>query len=213
MTIPASSSAGAPVVVVDYDMGNPGSVLNMLAKIGQKGLLSRQADDLDRARKIILPGVGSFDEGMRNLERFGLLEILRRRVIDDRVPFLGICLGMQLLTESSEEGLRNGLGWIRGRCRRFPANARIKVPHMGWNSVRPTAGGSTLFSNLPEESRFYFVHSYYVEVDDPADVAGVTHHGIDLVSAVVHEHIFGTQFHPEKSHRFGMQLMKNFAER
>ena len=147
---------------------------------------------------------------MQRIADAGLREVLDRKALQERVPTLGICLGMQLLTRGSEEGQLPGLGWIAASTKRFPAIAGLKVPHMGWNLVTPTQP-SPLTDGLPAESRFYFVHSYYVQVDDPADSLLRTHYGIDFDAAVAHGNIYGAQFHPEKSHKFGMKLLANFA--
>jgi glutamine amidotransferase len=202
------------IVVVDSGMGNLGSILNMLKKIGIEARLSADAADVGRAEKLILPGIGAFDVGMRSLAGRGLIEPLNERVLAARVPVLGICLGMQLLAMTSEEGQLPGLGWLRAETRRFRFNGGepLRVPHMGWNAVRAT-GRHALFEGLEDEPRFYFVHSYHLACHDIDDVAGVTHYGYDFPAAVARGNIMGTQFHPEKSHRFGMQLLKNFATR
>ncbi|HUP59823.1 MAG TPA: imidazole glycerol phosphate synthase subunit HisH [Thermoanaerobaculia bacterium] len=203
------------IVIVDYGMGNLGSILNMLRKIGAKATISRERAEIEAADKLVLPGVGAFDAAMRQLNESGLKDVLDEMVLVRRKPAIGLCLGMQLLTEGSEEGGLAGLGWIKGVTKRFrfPAElAHLKVPHMGWNSVR-TADGKRIVQDLYEPSRFYFVHSYYVALADPADAAAWTHYGHDFVSIVEKEHIMGTQFHPEKSHKFGLRLLRNFAER
>lgn len=202
------------ITIVDYGMGNVGSILNMLRRIGAPARLAAGEDDIRSADKLILPGVGAFDPGMRQLNESGLVDALNERVLGDRVPVLGICLGMQLLTRGSTEGSLPGLGWVEGRTLRFspPENGeRLKVPHMGWNLAEPAAG-SLLFRGLESEPRFYFVHSYHVEVDDPAQVAATTHYGLTFPSAVECGHVMGVQFHPEKSHHYGMALLRNFAE-
>jgi glutamine amidotransferase len=203
------------IVIVDYGMGNLGSILNMLKKIGAKAAISGSPADIEAADKLILPGVGAFDAAMRRLGDSGLRPLLDEQVLVKKKPVIGLCLGMQLLTEGSEEGTLPGLGWIGGTTKRFrfPAElAHLKVPHMGWNRVR-TAEGKTLVEELPDPSRFYFVHSFYVELRDQADAAAWTHYGHDFVSMIQQGHIMGTQFHPEKSHKFGIRLLRNFAER
>lgn len=199
--------------VIDYGHGNLGSILNMLNKIGSPGMLVSDADSIERATRIILPGVGSFDSGMRALEERGLKDILIRKATIDKVPLLGICLGMQMLGDSSEEGASSGLGIIPGHCRRFPqgADSNLKVPHMGWAEVIPSAN-ARLFANMEDAPRFYFVHSYYFESANSSDVAATANYGIRYDAAVQHDNIFGVQFHPEKSHRFGMHLLKNFFD-
>jgi glutamine amidotransferase len=204
------------IVVVDYKMGNVGSVLNMLKKIGTQAVLSSSPDVVASADKVILPGVGAFDTGMRNIEALGLRPVLDRKVMELGTPVLGICLGMQLLTERSEEGALPGLGWIRGETVRFRfdgSDSRLKVPHMGWNEVRVLRGDG-IFRGLADEqdTAFYFVHSFHVVCREPTDVLARTHHGYEFDAAVQRGNVIGTQFHPEKSHRFGMKLLRNFVE-
>jgi len=201
-----------PIAVVDYGHGNLGSILNMLKKLGGSGVLVSDPVHLERAEKIILPGVGAFDSGMRALEERGFREVLIHRATVDKIPLLGICLGMQMLGQSSEEGVLNGLGLLSGRCRRFPQSddMRLKVPHMGWTNVTPSVNAS-LFNGLDASPRFYFVHSYYFECDDHADVAATATYGVNYVAAVQKKNVYGVQFHPEKSHRFGMRLLGNFV--
>lgn len=201
------------LVIVDYRCGNLGSVCNMLKRIGvDEFCVSSDPVVVGRASRLILPGVGSFDAGMTRLRELGLEPALNEAVRSRYVPILGICLGMQLLLESSEEGLAPGLGWIKGRNVRFaiPAGDKLKVPHMGWNSVRP-AEGSQMFSGQPPEFGFYFVHSYHASCDREADVAGWTCHGYEFPAAVESGNIWGTQFHPEKSHKFGLRLLHSFV--
>lgn len=201
------------ITIVDYQMGNLGSILNMLKKIGHEALVTADPALIAEANKLILPGVGAFDAGMDRLERSGLVPLLNRRVLEDRVPALGICLGMQLMTRSSEEGARAGLGWIDADALRFrPNDAALKVPHMGWNRVMPTRP-SPLTDGLPEDPRFYFVHSFFVRCHDEADVLTTTLFGEPFASAFQHGNVWGVQFHPEKSHKFGMALLRNFASR
>ena len=198
------------IAIVDYGMGNLGSIQNMFKRIGAAARVTGDPTVLADARKILLPGVGAFDSAMQRIADAGLREVLDRKALQERVPTLGICLGMQLLTRGSEEGQLPGLGWIAASTKRFPAIAGLKVPHMGWNLVTPTQP-SPLTDGLPAESRFYFVLSYYVQVDDPADSLLRTHYGIDFDAAVAHGNIYGAQFHPEKSHNFGLQLLANSA--
>lgn len=201
------------IVVVDYGMGNVGSVANMLRKVGTEAVASADLDVIRNAPKLILPGVGAFDAAMNRLHERGLVAILNRRVLEDRVPILGICLGMQLMTDSSEEGRTTGLGWISGGTRRFNFDGldpRPRVPHMGWNVVeqaRPTP----LFEEMYDQPRFYFVHSYHVYCSNQEDVMLTTEYGYRFVSGVSRGNIYGVQFHPEKSHKFGMQLIRRFA--
>jgi imidazole glycerol-phosphate synthase subunit HisH len=201
------------ITIVDYGMGNLGSIRNMLKKIGVESQISADPGVVSRARKLILPGVGAFDAGMENLTRSGLQPVLDERVRDAGVPTLGICLGMQLMTARSDEGARPGLGWIDAEALRFePGTAALKVPHMGWNRVYPRRTAA-LVADLPEEPRFYFVHSYHVRCRHDDDVLLTTPYGLDFHSGFHSGNVWGVQFHPEKSHKFGMQLLRNFAER
>ncbi|WP_202882174.1 imidazole glycerol phosphate synthase subunit HisH [Candidatus Manganitrophus noduliformans] len=201
------------IVIVDYGMGNVGSIQNMLKHLGVESVISSQISEIQSADKLILSGVGAFDTAVKNIHERNLLPALNHRVLKEKKPVLGICLGMQLLTQRSEEGKLAGLGWIEGETIRFKLDGsqKLKVPHMGWNPVA-VQKESPLFQEMPAEPRFYFVHSYHV-VCKKEDALCTTHHGYDFVSAVEKENIYGTQFHPEKSHKFGLQLLKNFAER
>ncbi|HXU71374.1 MAG TPA: imidazole glycerol phosphate synthase subunit HisH [Polyangia bacterium] len=199
------------IVVVDYEMGNVGSIVNMMKRLGHTATVSRAPGVIERAERLILPGVGSFDAGMEKIRGFGLEEILTRKVIAERTPILGICLGMQLLGERSDEGKARGLGWITSESVRFSSEVE-RVPHMGWNTVQPGTGGPHwLFDGEPDDPRFYFVHSYHVVCKDPADVIATCRYGRSFSAAIARGHILGVQFHPEKSHKFGMKLLGNFA--
>lgn len=200
----------AMIVIIDYGMGNVGSIRNMLKKAGAQSIVSSDADAISRADAIILPGVGAFDTGMRRLAELDLISVLNRRVIERRTPILGICLGMQLLTNRSEEGSLPGLGWINGETIRFfrdEVEPELRVPHMGWNYVQP-AKDHFLFEGL-EKPRFYFVHSYHVQCERTT-VLATCNYGRDFTAAVHRGNIMGTQFHPEKSHRFGLTLLRSF---
>jgi len=202
------------IAIVDYGTGNLCSILNMLKKVGAKGVISSDAVDLRNADKLILPGVGAFDNAMGNLEKLGLIPILNELVVKGRKPILGICLGMQLLTHTSEEGKLPGLGWIDADTVRFRFDDRnrLKIPHMGWNTIEQVKK-SPLLDDADAEPRFYFVHSYHVVCRKEEDVLTKTTYGYDFISSVVKNNIAGVQFHPEKSHKFGMKLLSNFAER
>ena len=202
------------IVIVDYGLGNPAAVRNMLRKAGVAALISSDHGVILAAKRLILPGVGAFDEGMRNLADRGLIGVLHKAVLEQRRPVLGICLGMQLMTRGSEEGELPGLGWIAGATRRFrfaDDAVNLRVPHMGWNTVRGRGAGF-LGTALAPEARFYFVHSYQVQCEEPSDIALTASYGGDVVAGVARGNIAGTQFHPEKSHRFGLDLLAAFAE-
>jgi glutamine amidotransferase len=202
------------IAIIDYGIGNVGSIANMLRKVGGKAAVTGIAAEIEQAEKLILPGVGSFDEGMRQLRDRGLVDLLRCRVLRDRVPILGICLGMQLFARRSEEGGEQGLGWIDADVVRFnlpPEDRRLKVPHMGWNTLQPAATTESA-GWVDETHRFYFVHAYHLVCHDEADVSTRTTYGYPFVSAIRRENVIGVQFHPEKSHRFGMKLLRWFAE-
>jgi glutamine amidotransferase len=196
--------------IIDYGMGNLGSIVNMFKKIGVQARISGKIDDLESADKILLPGVGSFDRAMERIEDLGLKSALNRHALEIKKPVLGICLGMQLLTRGSEEGSLPGFGWIAADTRRFPQMPGVRIPHMGWNSVQSVTP-SPLTQNLYKENRYYFVHSYQVQVDMNENSLLKCTYGISFDAAIQNENIFGAQFHPEKSHKFGMQLLKNFA--
>lgn len=201
------------VVIVDYEVGNPGSIRNMLKKVGLVAEISRDSAVISEASHLILPGVGAFNRGMRALRGSGLVPLLEERVLGAKVPVLGICLGMQMLGETSEEGNEPGLGWIKAQTRKFQFDEIVdqpRIPHMGWNWVQPSQGAG-LFAGYKTVPRFYFVHSLHVDCEDPRDVLAIANYGFPFVCAVNRDNIFGTQFHPEKSHRFGMQLLRNFA--
>ncbi|MEB3220993.1 MAG: imidazole glycerol phosphate synthase subunit HisH [Candidatus Sericytochromatia bacterium] len=200
------------ITIVSYGVGNLGSMLNMFKRLGVPARAEADPDAIRAARKLVLPGVGAFDAAMARIEAVpGLREALDHQALVARVPVLGVCLGMQLLTRGSEEGVRPGLGWLAADTRRFPRQPGLKVPHMGWNLVEE-ATPSPLTRNLGDEPRYYFVHSYHVAVDDPADALLRAHHGVAFEAAIGRGNVFGVQFHPEKSHRFGMRLLQNFAE-
>lgn len=200
------------IAIVDYGVGNLGSILNMFKKIGVSAEIVEDPRRLAEADKILLPGVGAFDAGMHSLERSGMRAALEMCIRERKVPVLGICLGMQLMARSSEEGACSGLGWIQADVVRFqPGNSNLKVPHMGWNVVKAVREDS-LIDSLPDESRFYFVHSYHVRCDKQEDVLLETTYGECFHSAFRCGNVWGVQFHPEKSHKFGMALLRNFAE-
>ena len=200
------------ITIIDYGMGNLGSVLNMFKKIGVQAQATSSPKEIDRAVKILLPGVGAFDNAMKRIKELQLKEVLDKKALQDKIPVLGICLGMQLLTNSSEEGSEPGLGWIPGKTIkfRFSKEENLKIPHMGWNLVSKK-NESPLTEDFDKEARFYFVHSYYVKVENPLHSILTTSYGHEFDSGIQKDNIFGAQFHPEKSHRFGMKLFENFA--
>lgn len=202
------------IVIINCGLGNLGSIVNMLRKIGEEAIVSSNISDIKNADKLILPGVGTFDNGIKNIDKLQLRSILDDKVIKDKTPILGICLGMQLMTKKSEEGKLSGLGWIDATTIKFTFNKNssdLKIPHMGWNNV-VIQKQSCLTADLPENARFYFVHSYHLRCNDQQDILTQTHYGYNFPSMIQKENIFGTQFHPEKSHKFGMKLLKNFIE-
>jgi len=200
--------------IIDYGSGNVRAFANAYRLLDIPATIIRREAELDRVSRLIIPGVGAFDHAMQSLAASGLRPRLEELVLGERMPVLGVCVGMQMFAGASEEGQLAGLGWIRGRVRRFDP-ARLggvtAIPHMGWNQVQPTKGGG-LMAGLDSDSRFYFLHSYYVECDDQADVVAVTDYGRAFACAVQRGNIYGVQFHPEKSHRHGIQLLQNFAQ-
>lgn len=200
------------ITIIDYGMGNLGSIQNMLKKVGVPAVITSDIATIEQAGKLILPGVGSFDQAMLNLDQLGLIEIIQKKV-HDGIPLLGICLGMQLLANSSEEGILPGLGLIPGKVTKFRLPPEYKIPHMGWNQVdyRSDSPLYTDFTTL-EEVRFYFVHSYYFACENEHHITGTTNYSLPFTSSVEKDKVFGVQFHPEKSHKFGQLLLKNFAE-
>ena len=201
--------------IVHYGLGNVGSIRNMLHRLGFEAKLVSEPEEIRGAEKLILPGVGAFDRGMEELHRRGLVDALNERVLGDRIPVLGVCLGMQLFSKGSEEGDRPGLGWIDAETVKMCLpndDPALRLPHMGWNSI-DVERETPLLADLPDDKRFYFVHSYHVRCDDPELVAAQSRYGTPFTCAVSQGNIYGTQFHPEKSHRFGMQVLSNFATR
>lgn len=202
------------LVIIDYDAGNIGSLRNMLKKLGQDTHLTSDIQDINKATKLILPGVGSFDYGMRKLHELGIIETLNKKK-EEGTPILGICLGAQLMCNSSEEGGMEGLKWVNAKVIKFPNqvnNKKLLVPHMGWDKVNASKQ-SRLFAELTSESRFYFVHSYYIQCASEEDILAQNKNGVIFDSAFERDNTVGVQFHPEKSHKFGKQLLENFIEK
>ncbi len=198
------------IVIIDYGMGNIGSIRNMLGKAGTQAIISSQIEVIQQAQKLILPGVGAFDEGMKNLKEYNLIDILNKKVLEEKTPILGICLGMQLFSSHSQEGMKPGLNWLNAQTIKFIPQNNRKIPHMGWNTIE-IRKKNPILDGLPQDSRFYFVHSYHVVCAHEEDVLAVTSYHGDFVSALHKGNIWGTQFHPEKSHRFGLKLLSNFV--
>jgi imidazole glycerol-phosphate synthase subunit HisH len=201
------------ITIVDYGLGNIRAFLNAFKQLNVEARTAQTATELAGSTKLILPGVGAFDHAMERLNASGMRDTLTDLVVQKGVPVIGVCVGMQMLARSSDEGEAGGLGWIDGRVRSLRAldtAGDTRMPHMGWNDVRPTAA-SKLFEGLEHDARFYFLHSYYFECARPENVAAVAEYGREFSCAVHAGNIFGVQFHPEKSHRFGTRLLENFA--
>lgn len=199
------------IAIIDYDAGNIKSVEKALISLGQEVCVTRDADEILQADKVILPGVGAFGDAMEKLHRYGLVDVIRK-VVEKKTPFLGICLGLQLLFERSDEASGvEGLGILKGEVLKIPAAEGLKIPHMGWNSMQLKHNGK-LFQNLGEETYVYFVHSYYLKAEDPSIVKATTEYGVSIDASVEQENVFACQFHPEKSSDAGLQILKNFIE-
>jgi imidazole glycerol-phosphate synthase subunit HisH len=198
------------IIIVDYGMGNIRSIINKISGAGFEAEVSFEIDKIKNADKLILPGVGHFLNGMKKLNERHLIDILNKKILHDKTPILGICLGMQLFTSFSEEGNVKGLGWIDAETVKFKLNdIHHKVPHIGWNSIEQKKD-SPLLKNLDLQGHFYFVHSYHVVCNEPKDILTSTIYGYEFTSSIQRENIFGTQFHPEKSHDLGEQILMNF---
>lgn len=198
------------IAIIDYDIGNLGAVANMLIRLGGKCAITNDPEQVRSATGLILPGNGSFDACVRGLRATGLLPIIEKRVFDAGVPLLGICVGAQMLGKGSDEGKEAGLGWIDMSCHRFPDTPGLRVPHMGWDGVRVTQADNAIGRALEPTSRFYFVHSYYLKPASDRNMFLEAHYGIDFAAGVFKDNIYGVQFHPEKSHRFGKSLLGAF---
>lgn len=200
------------ITIIDYGVGNLASVKNMLKKAGFESVLASDNSSIENADKIILPGIGAFDHCMQRFNASGLRSLVTRKVIEEKVPLLGICVGLQMLMENSEEGSEPGLGWIAGKTVKFKKEklGDLKIPHMGWTDVE-IVKPSELTKDLGNEPRFYFVHSFYVQPDNKEDELLRANYGYDFTAGVSHDNIYGVQFHPEKSHKYGMKILENFS--
>lgn len=200
------------ITIIDYGIGNIASIANMVKKAGYSTELTGDPERIASAAKLILPGVGSFDRAALKLRETGLRDVVIDRA-SAGVPVLGVCLGMQLLLDASDEGVEPGLGIVPGRVRRFPRSAEdqtLRVPHMGWNTIKRT-GHSDILPSVGAEDRFYFVHSFYADPTDESDIMATTRHGVTFASMVRRGSVTGAQFHPEKSHKMGLRLISDFA--
>ena len=201
------------ITLIDYGSGNIHAIANIYKSLNIPYCITHDVQELKAAEKLIMPGVGDFDETMTCLNNLGIKDVLDELVIEKKVPILGVCVGMQILGESSEEGNLQGFGWIKGQIKKLDVsklNHKPHLPHMGWNTVKPTKK-SPLFDNMVLENGFYFLHSFYFDCDTEGDVLATTAYGIEFASAINHENVYGFQFHPEKSHANGTELFRNFA--
>ncbi len=200
------------IAVIDYNIGNISAVVNMLQRLGVKSIITSDPEQIAQADKIILPGNGAFDACMINLRASGLIPLLEQRVLQEKIPVLGICVGAQMLGHSSEEGQESGLGWLDFCVRRFPDLPSLRIPHMGWNQVKAPRE-HPIIHGIDADTRFYFVHSYYMLPRTLDLVLLTAEYGISFAAGVARDNMIGVQFHPEKSHRYGKQLLANFCQR
>jgi glutamine amidotransferase len=203
------------IAIVEYGVGNVSSIQNMFKKIGIPAMITGEITEIEKAEKLVLPGVGSFDSGMQKLMKSKLIDVIRKHAIEDKKPLLGICLGMQMLGRSSEEGTEKGLSLIPFENKRFDfqGDKSLKIPHMGWDMVMTASAHDPILEGLDPKQRYYFVHSYHAVCDNEENVLMSCDYGYSFAAAVKKDNIYGVQFHPEKSHRFGMALLDNFARR
>ncbi|MGF1533155.1 MAG: imidazole glycerol phosphate synthase subunit HisH [Bernardetiaceae bacterium] len=203
------------ITIINYGLGNLGSIKNMLKKVGAASVITDDLDTIRAASKLILPGVGAFDTGMQKLADCGLIDVLHHKALEEKIPILGICLGVQLMTRGSHEGQLPGLGWFAADTVAFDfqgIEGKYTVPNMGWNEVELNQPDSPLFEEMFPDPRFYFVHSFHLKPDDPAHTLTYSDYGYSYASALAHENLLGVQFHPEKSHKFGQRLLRNFVK-
>lgn len=201
------------ITIIDYKVGNLGSIKNMLKKIGHASEISSDATAILNADKLILPGVGAFDNGIRSIKELGLWDAIEQKV-SSGTPILGICLGAQLMTQGSEEGVEKGFGWVNAETVKFKidTSSKLKVPNMGWMNIKVQKNNSLMVNDPSVEERFYFVHAYHFQFNDPTQVLATAEYGYEFPAAFEHDNIMGVQFHPEKSHRYGMELFRNFVK-
>ena len=199
------------VVIVNYGLGNLSSIKNMFDYLNVNSKISNDYKDINMAKYLILPGVGNFDIAMKQIDKMNLKPVLEKKVIGEKTPILGICLGMQLFFLKSEEGKRKGLNWIKGDVKKFQNHDKLKVPHMGWNDVIPYKKNKFL-NLLIKDTRFYFVHSYYVKVKNRKDSLMYANYGFEFDVVINNKNIYGCQFHPEKSHKYGINFLKTFLK-
>ncbi len=198
------------IVIIDYDIGNVNAIKNMLGRLGFDAKITANLNDVESADRIILPGNGAYDACLKNLRSTGLLPLLEKKVLDQKIPLLGICVGAQMLGKTSEEGIEAGLGWIDMVVKRFPESPNLPVPNMGWRDIKSAKDDHYIVKNLEKKSRFYFVHSDYMKPSKDQDILITSNYGFDFAAGVIKNNIIGVQFHPEKSHRFGRALLSNF---
>ena len=203
------------IAIIDYGLGNVQAFANVYTRLNIPFIIANKSDDIEIAHKIILPGVGAFDYAMTLLDQSGMLDMLNERVQKFHVPVLGVCVGMQMMADSSDEGKLPGLGWIKGHVKKFDSSLiqqSMNIPHMGWNNIHPCDHSSVLMEELDSSSRFYFLHSFYFDCETNTDsILATTNYVHDFTCAVFHKNIYGVQFHPEKSHHWGEKILENFA--
>ncbi len=202
------------ITLIDYGVGNINAFLNIYKQLNIPATTAKTIKELGNATKLILPGVGHFDYAMERFNNSGMFETVNKMVLEEKIPIVGVCVGMQMMAKGSDEGELSGLGWIDAYVHKFHSSqvsAKLPLPHMGWNDIE-IIRENPLLKNLEANPRYYFLHSYYFKCSNQEDIIAETDYGIKFTSAIKHQNIFGAQFHPEKSHHFGTQLLKNFAE-